>query len=104
MTSDGQEVAKRLRIGDPANTSEASVAELRRESLVPGVDPALVGTLVGQLSEGVVVHRATPFSVSTTFPVFCPVSTYLVASTTSSSGYVRSITGRYLPASMSSFT
>ena len=27
-----------------------------------------------------------PFSVSTTFPVFCPVSTYLVASTTSSSG------------------
>ena len=92
------------RIGAPADTSKAAVAELRRESLVPGLDHALVETLVGQLSKGVVVHRATPFSVSTTFPVFCPVSTYLVASTTSSSGYVRSITGRYLPASMSPFT
>src|SRR5262245_51139704 len=42
-------------------------------------------------------------SVRTTLPVFCPVSTYLVASTTSSSGYVRSMTARYFPASMSSF-
>ena len=32
--------------------------------------------------------------VRTTFPVFCSVSTYLVASTTSSSGYVRSMTAR----------
>ena len=40
--------------------------------------------------------------VKTTFPVFCQVSTYLVASTTSSSGYVRSMTARYLPASISS--
>ena len=104
MTSDGQEVAEGLRIGDPADTSYTTVAELRRESLVLGLDQALVETLVGQLSEGVAVHRATPFSVSTTFPVFCPVSTYLVASTTSSSGKVRSITGRYLPASMSPFT
>ena len=104
MTSDGQEVTERRRIGAPVDTSKAAVAELRRESLVLGLDHALVETLVGQLSKSVVVHRVTPFSVSTTFPVFCPVSTYLVASTTSSSGYVRSITGRYLPASMSPFT
>ena len=94
MAAGGQEVAERLRIGDPADTSKAVVAELRGESLVPGLDHALMETLVGQLSKGVVVHRVTPFSVSTTFPVFCPVSTYLVASTTSSRGYVRSITGR----------
>ena len=31
-------------------------------------------------------QRRRPSRVSTTFPVFCPVSTYLVASTTSSSG------------------
>jgi hypothetical protein len=30
--------------------------------------------------------RPHAVTVSTTFPVFCPVSTYLVASTTSSSG------------------
>jgi hypothetical protein len=70
VTSDGHEVAEGLRIGDPADTSETAVAELRRESLVPGLDHALVETLVGQLSKGVVVHGATPFSVSTTFPVF----------------------------------
>ena len=81
-------------MGAPAGTPAVAVAELRREPLVPGLDEALVETLVGQLSKGVVVHRATPFSVSTTFPVFCPVSTYLVASTMSSRGYVRSITGR----------
>ncbi len=43
-----------------------------------------------------------PFSVSTTFPVFCPVSTYFAASTTSSSGYRRSMTTWYFPASTSS--
>ena len=85
MTSDGQEVAERLRGGATA-TPEAAVAEPRRESLVSGLDHSLVETFVGQLSKGVVVHRVTPFSVSTTFPVFWPVSTYLVASTTSSSG------------------
>ncbi len=31
-------------------------------------------------------HAVTPIIVRTTFPVFCPVSTYLVASTTSSKG------------------
>ena len=41
------------------------------------------------------LHRGClPFTVRTTLPVFCRVSTYRVASTTSSSGYVRSITGR----------
>jgi hypothetical protein len=30
-------------------------------------------------------HRPVPFMVRTTFPVFCPVSTYFVASITSSS-------------------
>jgi hypothetical protein len=104
VTADGYEVTERLRSGPAAITPEAAVAELRRETLVPGLDHSLVETLVGQLSKRVVVHRATPFSVSTTFPVFCPVSTYLVASTTSSSGYVRSITGRYLPASISPLT
>lgn len=102
--SDGQEVTEHRCIGAPADTSRASVTELQSESLVLGLDHALMEPLVGQVSKGVVVHRATPFSVSTTFPVFWPVSTYLVASTTSSSGYVRSITGRYLPASMSPFT
>ena len=40
-------------------------------------------------------------TVRTTFPVFCCVSTYLVASITSSNGTTRSMTGRYSPASMS---
>ena len=104
MAAGGQEVAEQCRIESHADASVTAVGELRRESLVPGLDHALMETLVGQLSKGVLVHRATPFSVSTTFPVFCPVSTYLVASTMSSSGYVRSITARYLPASMSPFT
>src|SRR5215211_1607413 len=47
-------------------------------------------------------HRAPPSTVRTTFPVFCPVSTYRVASTTSSSGYRRSMTARYSRASISS--
>src|SRR5207244_3816885 len=48
-------------------------------------------------------HRGRPpLTVRTTFPVFCFVSTYFVASTTSSSGYDRSMTARYFPASMSS--
>src|SRR4029077_17563666 len=45
-----------------------------------------------------------PSTVRTTLPVFSPVSTYLVASTTSSSGYLRSITARYSPASISRLT
>ena len=102
MATGGQEVSEQRRIGAHADTS--TTARSRHQSLVPCLDDALVETLVGQMSKAVVVHRATPFSVSTTFPVFCPVSTYLVASTTSSSRYVRSITGRYLPASMSRFT
>ena len=94
VTSDGQEVAECRRSGAAAASSKAAAATLRREALVLGFGHALEKTLVGQLSNGVVVHRVTPFSVSTTFPVFCPVSTYLVASTMSSRGYVRSITGR----------
>src|SRR5665648_1284337 len=42
-------------------------------------------------------------TIITTFPVFWPVSTYLVASTISSKVYVRSITGLYCPASTNSF-
>ena len=94
MTSDYEKVTERCPIGAPVDTPKVAAAELRRESLVLGFDQALVEPFAGQLSKGVVVHRETPFSVSTTFPVFCPVSTYLVASTTSSSRYVRSITGR----------
>ncbi len=47
------------------------------------------------------VHQ--PLIVRTTFPVFCCVSTYFVASTTFSSGYTESITGRYSLLSASSF-
>ncbi len=86
MAASRKEVAERRRSGAAADTSRAAVADLRRKSLVLGLDHAVMEALVSQLSNGVVVHRATPFSVSTTFPVFCPVSTYLVASTTSSSG------------------
>ena len=39
-------------------------------------------------------HAAPARTVRTTLPVFCPVSTYRAASTTSSRRYVRSITGR----------
>ena len=49
--------------------------DLRRP--VPVVDDRLHGSPAG---------GPAPFSVRTTFPVFCPVSTYRVASTTSSSG------------------
>jgi hypothetical protein len=48
-------------------------------------------------------QRAVASSVRTTLPIFCQLSTYRTASTTSSSRYTRSTTGRYLPASRSSF-
>ncbi len=94
VTSGGQDVPEQRDIAAPAVTAEPAVAELDASRSRWASTMRACETLIGQLAKCLVVHRATPFSVSTTFPVFCPVSTYLVASTTSSSGYVRSITAR----------
>jgi len=65
---------------------EAPAAGLRSQAFHLGFALALLPMLMSQVSKCLEVHRTTPFKVSTTFPVFCPVSTYRVASTTSSSG------------------
>src|SRR5262249_43173813 len=67
-----------------------------------GAEPAAV---LARLDQGVECEHQRPpsGSVRTTLPFFWPVSTYRWASATSSRGYMRSITGRYSPASMRSF-
>ena len=64
----------------------APAAGMFRQTFALGFALTRAPTVVGQLSKCLVVHRTTPFKVSTTFPVFCPVSTYRVASSTSSNG------------------
>ena len=102
MASGGQQDPERGCGRPPTLKAEVTAAGMFRQTFVLGLAFTFATTIVGQLSKRLVVHRTTPFRVSTTFPVFCPVSTYLVASTTSSSGYVRSMTARYFPASISS--
>jgi len=64
----------------------APAAGMRRQTFVQGLALARVSTVVGELSKCLVVHRTAPLRVSTTFLIFCPVSTYRVASSTSSNG------------------
>ncbi len=64
----------------------APAPSLHRETFALRFALTRVPTVVGELSKCLVVHRTTPLRVRTTFPVFCPVSTYLVAATTSSRG------------------
>ena len=68
---------------------------LLRHGLLDVGEPEDVRRSVPVVDDG--SHRAAPPStVRTTLPVFCSVSTYRVASTTSSSGYERSIDGPVL--------
>ena len=74
-TSAGFTEAARTRTSTPSST---------RSGLSVSSDPEHLGHAEAVVDDG--LRRVAPSSVSTTLPTFCPVSTYRVASTTSSSG------------------
>ena len=99
----GSRIRGRFRIEEVADVTGGKQARVAGTIELEGQEkPACVAEALFRFLEPVTqyrpigggLQRTPPFIDSTTFPVFCQLSTYLVASTTSSSGYVRSTIGR----------
>jgi hypothetical protein len=70
LSSNGQEVSEHRRRRPRAFATFGGMPKAPSEALALGFEQALVEARGGQHSQRLVVHRTTPFSVSTTFPVF----------------------------------
>ncbi len=71
----GDQEAEERKVSASAGSAPANSPCLDRKTLHSGFVLSPVSPVVDQLSKHLFVHRATPFMVRTTLPIFCPVST-----------------------------